>query len=56
VTRSWLPSDVNSEAGPRAKKNYYLTAKGEDVLRFVKDRVKELWLEIGDGTAKGHSQ
>ena len=42
----WLRSEVDPEAGPRARRSYYLTPKGEEVLGFVKERIRELWEEI----------
>lgn len=48
----WLRSEVDPQGGPRARKNYYLTLKGQEVLKFIKDRVEELWWEIKDEADK----
>ncbi len=48
----WLRSESNPGGGPKSRKNYYLTKKGKRVLNFVKDRLRELWEEVGDETAK----
>ncbi len=44
----WLRSHVDTKAGPRARREYHLTEQGREVLKFLKDRVKELWEEIRD--------
>ena len=42
----WLRSQVDPDAGPKARKEYYLTEKGAEVLKHVTHRLKELWQEI----------
>ncbi len=44
----WLRSEKDPQSGPKARKNYYLTDKGETVLNFLKKRVRELWVEISN--------
>ena len=46
----WLRSQVDPDAGPKARKEYYLTEKGAGVLSHVTDRLKELWQEIDGKT------
>ena len=46
----WLRSQVDPNAGPKARKEYYLTEKGAEVLSHVTDRLKELWQEIDGKT------
>jgi len=46
----WLRSEVNPEGGPRARKSYYLTQRGHEVLEFLRERVEELWMEITNET------
>lgn len=42
----WLRSEVAPGAGPRARKSYYLTDRGQAVLSFLRERVEELRNEI----------
>ncbi|MBW1682899.1 MAG: helix-turn-helix transcriptional regulator [Deltaproteobacteria bacterium] len=44
----WLRSEVDAGAGLRARKSYYLTDRGRDVLRFLRERVEELRNEINE--------
>ncbi|MBW2094498.1 MAG: helix-turn-helix transcriptional regulator [Deltaproteobacteria bacterium] len=44
----WLRSEVDPGAGPRARKSYYLTDQGREVLLFLHERVEELWNEISN--------
>lgn len=34
--------------GPRARKSYYLTDRGREVLLFLYERVEELWNDISN--------
>ena len=43
----WLRCEVNGK-GPRARKDYYLTERGREVLQCVRGFVNELYAEIND--------
>lgn len=43
----WLRAEKDPEGGLRARKEYYATQRGREVLDFLRNRVKELWSEIG---------
>ena len=45
--RGWLRSERDENGGPRARKDYYLTDKGEAVLEIVRQQLEELKLEVG---------
>ncbi len=45
----WLRSEIDILKGPRARRDYYLTDKGKEVLSFLRKQVKELWEEISEG-------
>ena len=47
-SHGWLRSEVDPRGGPRARKSYYLTDQGREVLLFLHKRVEELWNEISD--------
>ena len=42
----WLRYEVDPTGGPRAKRSYYLTAGGEQVLRLVRRQLMELQGEV----------
>ena len=42
----WLRCEFDPAGGSRAKRSYYLTEKGERILSFVRNYVRELWEEI----------
>jgi DNA-binding PadR family transcriptional regulator len=42
----WLQRKPGKDAGPRARKNYILTAEGRTVLRLVRNQVEELHREV----------
>ena len=44
----WLRSEADPGAGPRARKSYFLTEQGREVLAFVRERVEELRDEISE--------
>ena len=46
----WLRCEVAPEGGARARKSYYLTDRGREVLSILRGRVEELWHEIGGKT------
>ncbi|OQY07053.1 MAG: hypothetical protein B6I22_03890 [Desulfobacteraceae bacterium 4572_123] len=46
----WLRCEVDPKGGARARKSYYLTDRGEEVLSLLRGRVEELWHEIGEKT------
>ena len=46
----WLRCEVAPEGGARARKSYYLTDRGREVLFILRGRVEELWHEIGGKT------
>ncbi len=45
----WLRSEVDPGGGLRARRSYYLTAKGRAVLRIVRQQLDELRREVGGG-------
>lgn len=46
----WLRCEVAPAGGARARKSYYLTDRGQEVLSILRGRVEELWHEIGNKT------
>lgn len=42
----WLRSEAEPGGGSRSIRKYYLTKKGQNVLRFVKERIRTLWEEL----------
>lgn len=44
--RGWLRCEQDPAGGPKARKDYYLTDKGQEVLELVKERVVELHHEL----------
>ena len=44
--RGWLRSERDENGGARARKDYYLTDKGRDVLEIVRQQLEELRLEV----------
>ena len=42
----WLKGKSNPNGGRRARKDYRLTGKGEQVLEVLRDRIKELYEEV----------
>ena len=42
----WLKSKTDRRAGPRARKNYRLTAEGRKVLEHVREQIEELHDEV----------
>jgi len=44
--RGWLKCKHDKPAGPRARKNYRLTSKGQKVLKLVREQIKELYSEV----------
>lgn len=42
----WLKSKSGRRAGPRARKNYRLTAEGKKVLQHVREQLRELHDEV----------
>jgi PadR family transcriptional regulator PadR len=49
----WLKSKADQRAGPRARKNYRLTAEGKKVLEHVGEQIQELYDEVVAGIGKG---
>jgi len=43
----WMRCEVNGR-GPRARKDYYLTERGREVLQCVRGFVNELYAEINE--------
>ncbi len=48
--RGWLRSERDENGGARARKDYYLTEKGVEVLEIVRQQLNELRLEVGKGS------
>ena len=44
--RGWLSCKSDKRAGPRARKDYRLTAKGKKVLKLLREQVRELYDEV----------
>jgi PadR family transcriptional regulator, regulatory protein PadR len=44
--RGWLRCERDPAGGPKARKDYYLTDKGQEVLERVKAKVVELHREL----------
>ncbi|MDI6798130.1 MAG: helix-turn-helix transcriptional regulator, partial [Desulfatibacillaceae bacterium] len=42
----WLECKQDKLAGPKAKKEYVLTALGQEVLDFLKGQIEELYREV----------
>jgi DNA-binding PadR family transcriptional regulator len=42
----WLRCEVAADGGPRARREYYLTDKGQGVLRVLCGHVTELYREV----------
>lgn len=42
----WLRSEVETGAGPRARRSYFLTPTGRDVLAMIRSQVEELHDEL----------
>jgi len=47
--RGWLRCEADPAAGPRARRHYYLTGKGREVLHFLTRQVDELYREVVKG-------
>jgi len=45
-TRGWLRCERSPDGGARARKDYYLTEKGSEVLKVVRTKVVELYEEL----------
>jgi len=44
--RGWLRCVTDPSRGPRARREYYLTPEGKEILTQLRERVEELWEEI----------
>lgn len=44
--RGWLACKTDGREGPRARKDYRLTAKGKKVLKLIREQIKELYDEV----------
>jgi PadR family transcriptional regulator, regulatory protein PadR len=42
----WLKCKIATGGGPRARRDYQLTAKGREVLAMVREQIKELYEEV----------
>ena len=49
-SHGWLRSEVDPERGPKARRSYYLTDKGREVLFHVGTQLGELRRELKEGT------
>jgi DNA-binding PadR family transcriptional regulator len=49
----WLKSKSDQPAGPRARKDYRLTAEGKKVLEHVREQIEELYDEVMSEAKKG---
>jgi PadR family transcriptional regulator PadR len=50
--RGWLTCEVDPHGGSRARKEYYLTNRGREVLALLRLQVKELYREVVLGEYK----
>jgi PadR family transcriptional regulator, regulatory protein PadR len=48
----WLKSKADRRGGPRARKDYLLTAEGKNVLQLVRGQIRELYEEVVAGLGK----
>jgi len=53
--RGWLRSERDPNGGARARKDYYLTEKGHEVLDIVRRQLNELKLEVADPAPRSGS-
>jgi len=44
--RGWLKGTSDPRGGPRARRDYRLTAKGKEVLAHVREQLQELYDEV----------
>jgi len=49
----WLKSKTDRRGGPRARRNYRLTAEGQKVLAHVRQQIQELYDEVVAANEKG---
>lgn len=49
----WLKGKADRRAGPRARKDYRLTAEGIKVLEHVREQIEELYDEVIVAAKKG---
>lgn len=47
--RGWLRCEVDPEGGSRARRDYYLTDKGAEVLAVVRRQIEALYREVVEG-------
>ena len=45
--RGWLQRRRSADPGRRARRDYVLTRQGKTVLRVVRERLRELYSEVG---------
>ena len=50
----WLQSSVDPLGGPRARREYTLTEKGQEVLALIRGQVDEMYREIVLGEDDDH--
>ncbi|MEJ2719084.1 MAG: PadR family transcriptional regulator, partial [Deltaproteobacteria bacterium] len=44
--RGWLSCTIDPHGGPRARKEYYLTGRGREVLVLLRSQIQELYREV----------
>ncbi len=42
----WIASDSDPGGGAKARKNYTLTQEGKEIIKVIKEQVKELYREV----------
>ena len=52
--RGWLRCEANASAGPRGRREYYMTSEGQNILAQLRKHVAELWEEIRDKSSSRH--
>lgn len=50
----WLQSSVDPRGGPRARREYTLTEKGQEVLSLIRGQVDEMYREVVLGEDDDH--
>ena len=51
----WLKRAPSEDTGPRARKNYFLTKEGREVLGLVKKQVEEMHREVVRRSGEGRA-
>ena len=52
----WLRSEVDPDKGSKARRSFYLTEQGREILGTVREYLGELRLEVGQSTKDSKSK